>query len=218
MSADDPTTKGDSAAARYEEYLRTRPKQSRSRGVVDAILTATREALSRGEREDRITLQWVAERAGVGIGSLYDYFGDRASVLAGLTAKLTDDNLRELEIELAKTDALPVAEALTHLMDVLFDKYVPNPTLGRAILRVAHRIDFMPILAENQTLFSKTLAAAFRRRKDIQVDDPELTAWTLTQTTMGVIHTMVWMTPPFSQAQLKAELVRLYLARLAPVA
>jgi len=213
----DAKTAPDTAAARYEEYLRTRPKQSRSRGVVDAILTATREALSRGEREDRITLQWVAERAGVGIGSLYDYFGDRASVLAGLTAKLTDDNLRELEAELATTDTMALEPALTHLIDVIFEKYVPNPTLGRAILRVAHRIDLMPMLAENQTLFSKTLAAAFRRRSDLRLDDADLTAWTLTQTTMGVIHTMVWSDAlPFSQARLKAELVQMYLARLAP--
>ncbi|RYZ65134.1 MAG: TetR/AcrR family transcriptional regulator [Proteobacteria bacterium] len=213
----DAKTAPDTAAARYEEYLRTRPKQSRSRGVVDAILTATREALSRGEREDRITLQWVAERAGVGIGSLYDYFGDRASVLAGLTAKLTDDNLRELEAELATTDTMALEPALTHLIDVIFEKYVPNPTLGRAILRVAHRIDLMPMLAENQTLFSKTLAAAFRRRSDLRLDDADLTAWTLTQTTMGVIHTMVWSGAlPFSQDRLKAELVQMYLARLAP--
>ncbi len=214
MSGDDKQAP-DTAAARYETYLRTRPKQSRSRGVVDAILTATREALSRGEREDRLTLQWVAERAGVGIGSLYDYFGDRASVLAGLTAKLTDDNLRELEAELAKVQSMPIEPALRHLIDVIFDKYVPHPTLLRAVLRVAHRLDMMPMLAENQTLFSRTLAAGLARRKDVALKDAELTAWIMTQSTMGVVHTMIWSaTPAFAQEQIKAELVRMLLAFL----
>lgn len=214
MSGDDKHGP-DTAAARYETYLRTRPKQSRSRGVVDAILTATREALSRGEREDRLTLQWVAERAGVGIGSLYDYFGDRASVLAGLTAKLTDDNLRELEAELAKTESLPIEQALRHIIDVIFDKYVPNPTLLRAVLRVAHRIDMMPMLAENQTLFSRTLAAGLSKRADVSLQNAELTAWIMTQAAMGVIHTITWSpTPPFAQEQVKAELVRMMLASL----
>ena len=210
-------SKATTASERYEEYLRTRPKQSRSRGVVEAIFTAAREALTRGEREDRLTLQWVAERAGVGIGSLYDYFGDRASVLAGLTAKITDDNLRELQSELEKTESMSLEEGLHHLVDVIFDKYLPSSTtLSRAILRVAHRTDLMPMLAENQTLFAQALATSLRRRADVRLADPELTAWTLTQMVMGVVHTLTWMSdPPFTREAIAREMVHVAHAALS---
>ncbi|MCW5837818.1 MAG: helix-turn-helix transcriptional regulator, partial [Labilithrix sp.] len=68
----------------YDAYLRKAPRQSRSRSVVEAILGAASERLSRGGEEEDVTLQEVADRAGVGIGSLYDYFRDRRSILSAL--------------------------------------------------------------------------------------------------------------------------------------
>lgn len=40
--------------------------------------------------DDHVTLNDIAARAGVGVGSLYDYFADRDSVLSGLAAKVTE--------------------------------------------------------------------------------------------------------------------------------
>jgi AcrR family transcriptional regulator len=201
--------------ALYEAYLRKRPKQSRSRSVVEAVLQAATEALSKGHREDRLTVQQVAERAGVGIGSLYDYFGDRGSVLAGLAAKITEDNLRELEEELARVESAPLEVAIDTLLDDLFTRYLGKRPLGRAVLRIAHSIDLMPTLAESQALFAKTLGSALRRRDDVKVPDPERTAFLMTNMTMGLLHTLVWSPrPPEDEQALKREVARIWVQHL----
>lgn len=201
--------------ALYDRYLKKLPQQSRSRHVVEAILGAVVDTISRGAHEERLTVEQIAARAGVGIGSLYDYFGDRKSVLSAVAAKLTEDNLEVLEARLAGSRERPLDVAVRDLVDYLFAIYLGDPKIPRAVLRVAHQIGLMPTLAASQTMFARTLAAALRERSDVRVEDAELTAWAMTNMTMGVIHTRIWHDDaPFADDVLKAEITKVWLAHL----
>jgi hypothetical protein len=69
----------------------------------------------------------------------------------------------------------------------------------------------MPALAESQTVFAESLAAALRKRNDVRTDDIDLAAWTATQAVMGVMNTLVWRDDPvYSQERVRPELVRLF--------
>jgi AcrR family transcriptional regulator len=59
---------------------RKQPKQARSTGLVAAILEAAVQVLAR-EGAQRFTTARVAEKAGVSIGSLYQYFPNKAAIL-----------------------------------------------------------------------------------------------------------------------------------------
>jgi AcrR family transcriptional regulator len=59
---------------------RKRPKQARSTGLVAAILDAAVQVLAK-EGAQRFTTARVAERAGVSVGSLYQYFPNKAAIL-----------------------------------------------------------------------------------------------------------------------------------------
>ncbi len=59
---------------------RRRPKQARSNDLVDAILQAAIQVLAK-EGARRFTTTRVAERAGVSVGSIYQYFPNKASIL-----------------------------------------------------------------------------------------------------------------------------------------
>ena len=63
-----------------ELYLRKHPVQARSRALVDAVLEAAAQVLAR-EGAEHLTMTRVAERAGVSVGSLYQYFPNRAALL-----------------------------------------------------------------------------------------------------------------------------------------
>ncbi|MGJ7042401.1 AcrR family transcriptional regulator [Shinella sp. BE166] len=69
-------------AQRVRPRISTRkePKQSRSNELVSAILTAAVQVLVE-EGAQRFTTARVAEKAGVSIGSLYQYFPNKASIL-----------------------------------------------------------------------------------------------------------------------------------------
>lgn len=65
---------------------RKQPRQGRSRATVDAIVTATAHILI-DHGYDGMTTGRVAERAGVSIGSLYQYFPNKEALVARLVER-----------------------------------------------------------------------------------------------------------------------------------
>ena len=63
---------------------RRSPRQGRSKATVDAILEAATRILEAGES---FTTNHVAARAGVSVGTLYQYFPDKAAILHALAAR-----------------------------------------------------------------------------------------------------------------------------------
>jgi AcrR family transcriptional regulator len=61
-------------------FQRRSPKQARSRATWDAIVEAAAQILER-QGPDGLTTNDVAERAGVSIGTLYQYFPDKQAIL-----------------------------------------------------------------------------------------------------------------------------------------
>jgi AcrR family transcriptional regulator len=59
---------------------RKQPKQARSAGLVAAVLEAAVQVLAK-EGAPRFTMARVAEKAGVSVGSLYQYFPNKAAIL-----------------------------------------------------------------------------------------------------------------------------------------
>jgi len=75
---------------------RKRPKQVRSTDLVAAILEAAAQVLAK-EGAPRFTTARVAERAGVSVGSIYQYFPNKAAILFRLQSdewRSTSDLLR----------------------------------------------------------------------------------------------------------------------------
>lgn len=77
---------------------RKTPKQARSAELVAAILEAAAQVLAK-EGAQRFTTARVAEKAGVSVGSVYQYFPNKASILFRLQTdewRETTDLLREI--------------------------------------------------------------------------------------------------------------------------
>ncbi|RTE91389.1 TetR family transcriptional regulator [Bradyrhizobium sp. LVM 105] len=93
---------------------RKQPQQARSTGLVTAILDAAVQVLAR-EGAQRFTTARVAERAGVSVGSLYQYFPNKAAILF----RLQSDEWR-------RTSEL--------LRGILADRTKPPPARLRALV------------------------------------------------------------------------------------
>ncbi|MFA6112349.1 MAG: TetR family transcriptional regulator [Sphingomonas sp.] len=78
--------------------LLKQPKQARSNDLVAAVLDAAVQVL-RAEGAQRFTTARVAERAGVSVGSLYQYFPNKAAILFRLQSdewRATSDLMRAI--------------------------------------------------------------------------------------------------------------------------
>lgn len=81
--------------------MRKKPKQKRSRQMVDSLIEATAKAVTERGLEG-ITTHHIAETAGVSVGSLYQYFDDKDALIAALVDKLANeiaDALRRLPMD-----------------------------------------------------------------------------------------------------------------------
>lgn len=67
-------------ADKLERHQRRTPRQARSRATWEAIVEAAAQILER-RGPDALTTNRVAERAGVSIGTLYQYFSDKQALL-----------------------------------------------------------------------------------------------------------------------------------------
>jgi AcrR family transcriptional regulator len=94
---------------------RKRPKQARSTELVAAILEAAAQVLAK-EGAPRFTTARVAEKAGVSVGSLYQYFPNKAAILFRLQSdewRQTSDLLRGI-LEDVDRPPLERLRALVH--------------------------------------------------------------------------------------------------------
>jgi AcrR family transcriptional regulator len=111
---------------------RNQPQQSRSRVTVDAILTATVRVLEQ-EGADAATTSRIAEVAGVSVGTLYQYFGNRDAILDAL-----QDREFSRATELLSGLLGPRAGAASHdmaraVVQGLLESYRAAPALHRVL-------------------------------------------------------------------------------------
>ena len=88
---------------------RKQPKQARSTELVAAILEAAVQVLAK-EGAQRFTTARVAEKAGVSVGSLYQYFPNKAAILFRLQS---DEWRQTTELLRGILDDVPAAAART---------------------------------------------------------------------------------------------------------
>jgi AcrR family transcriptional regulator len=99
--------------------LRRQPAQRRGAARVDQLLDACGQLLEEGGYES-LTTRAVAERAGSSIGSLYQFFADKAALVAAFGQRNLD---RFTERITASLEAGPPGD-WTALVDVVLDEYV----------------------------------------------------------------------------------------------
>ncbi|MGU9811318.1 TetR family transcriptional regulator [Pseudomonas sp. LF052] len=91
---------------------RKQPQQARSTELVAAILQAAIQVLAK-EGATRFTTARVAEKAGVSVGSVYQYFPNKAAILFRLQSDEWQQTTQMLRDILDKTDIAPLERLRT---------------------------------------------------------------------------------------------------------
>ncbi|HEY8514118.1 MAG TPA: TetR/AcrR family transcriptional regulator [Candidatus Binatia bacterium] len=117
---------------------RKKPIQRRSQATVDAILQAAARVFATSGYA-RTTTNHIARRAGVSIGSLYEYFPSKDAILVALTERHVDEAERTLAAELAAVRAsrLPLPDVVRRLVDVMVALHARDPGLHRVLFEEA---------------------------------------------------------------------------------
>jgi AcrR family transcriptional regulator len=95
---------------------RRTPRQDRSKEVVEAIVQAGLLVL-REEGSTQLTTKRIAERAGVAVGSLYQYFADKDDVLEAIFRRQHEEFWDQAVLWVPKLAALPLEQAIGLIVD-----------------------------------------------------------------------------------------------------
>lgn len=125
-------------AVKAAKVVRRRPRQARSESTVDAIYEATAQIIER-EGADRITTKRISEVSGFSIGTLYQYFQDRDSLLMAMAMSHRDKVIEHLKSTLAASRDQPVREGISRLVAVNVAYARSYRKTLRAVMRVVTR-------------------------------------------------------------------------------
>jgi AcrR family transcriptional regulator len=198
---------------------RKRPSQARSKATVEAILVAAAQVFRRqgyaGATTDRI-----AERAGVSVGSLYQYFPNKDAILVALTERHVDAGFALVRELLAETlsDVPPLEPLLRRFVVAMITLHEREPELHRVLFEEAPLpASLRRQLRERENELATDVAALLAVHPEVRMRDPRLTAYVLVQSVDALIHNFVLHPPEGIDAEsLTGETVRmLYLHLIA---
>ena len=174
---------------------RKAPRQSRSQATVTAILDATARILLESGFAAAST-NAVAERAGVSVGSLYQYFPNKDALIAALHARHGDQMMRVIQRALMKAMDATLDDALAGLIEATVEAHRVDADLHRVLEQQlgGHDHDEMhdKYVGVMEERFVVLLA---RHRDEISVPDLKLAAFMLMSASHALIHAVVLQRP-----------------------
>ncbi|MBZ9650264.1 TetR/AcrR family transcriptional regulator [Sphingobium sp. 3R8] len=109
------------------------PRQTRARATVLSILQATAHILIRDGYQGLNTNR-VAERAGVSIGSLYQYFPQKEALVAALLQEHADANYHAIRAALEQTGSgATLRGAIATAVEQIVDVHAADPAVQRVL-------------------------------------------------------------------------------------
>jgi AcrR family transcriptional regulator len=187
------------------------PQQDRSKVTVEAILIATAHILVESGYDTASTNR-IAQRAGVSIGSLYQYFPNKEAIVTALRQQHVDEMLEVIEAAFHQFAAQPLERALYELVKACVAAHAINPALHRVLNEQVPRLNQTSAEAKITTLLREFLQ---QRCDRIQGKNLELTLFILKQTVESLTETAVTEHPEFLQGgQLEGEITKLLLSYL----
>lgn len=117
-----------------ETQPRKWPRQERSRVTFDAVLEGCARLLDEVDLAD-VTTNRIAERAGVGIGTVYEFFPGREAILAVLCARRLEEMRARVAASLAAAAEMAEGDAIAFLLAAIIERVRADRGLYRVLLR-----------------------------------------------------------------------------------
>ncbi|PSB59102.1 TetR/AcrR family transcriptional regulator [Chamaesiphon polymorphus] len=188
------------------------PKQERSRITVEAILEATTRILTE-EGYDKASTNHIAERAGIGIGSLYQYFPNKESIVAALMEQHSNEIAEIVESKLSHLFDRPIEMVIPELIKAAIAAHAINPRLHQVLNEEIPQSERLQQMQQAEKRIAGLLRAYLERwNDDIHPRNLEMTVFILGRTVESLCHSAVLEHPDFiTNSQFEREVSDLLL-------
>lgn len=121
----------------FHLHMRKKPVQARSQKVVDDLIEATAQVIAQRGLE-QTTTNHIANRAGVSVGSLYQYFADKNELVAAVMLQLSREITAAVDQTLADIMQDDTASVVRGLLNSALAVMEQKPQLYLELTRSWH--------------------------------------------------------------------------------
>lgn len=156
--------------------------------TVQAILDATAHILV-SDGYEALNTNLVAERAGVSIGSLYQYFPNKGALIGAVRQRHADQTREELITLSAQAAHLPLKQAVPCLIDAVMAAHRIDPQLHQVLEREVPRQFQSWDVTEGEVELRQLLQALLQPHQDqLIVPDLALASLVLVRMVDALVH------------------------------
>jgi len=186
---------------------RKTPIQARSTASVNAILDATIQVLLKLGKE-RLTTTSVALRAGVSVGTLYQYFPNKSALLQAALKRHLDEVTNAVELVCKQQEGASLRQMATALITAFFEAKMKNAKTSVALYSVSSDVDGAKIVQQTGVRSNKAIVEMLASSREPPPGDPELVASILQGAMAGIIRRLLESAAPENQCKtLQDELI-----------
>jgi AcrR family transcriptional regulator len=169
--------------------LRKTPSQTRAMRTVDTLFEAAARILQ-ADGEAGFTTNRIAERAGLSIGTLYQYFPSKEAIIVALVRRQRERVMRELDAMLDRAVAREIdsQEALRLYLRKVVDAFGRGQTAQRLLARLGWQLDARSLIVAAMDERALRIRDALARLDDPALPVPdEATLFLLTRGVIGAV-------------------------------
>jgi AcrR family transcriptional regulator len=186
---------------------RKSPVQARSAASVEAILEATIQVLL-GVGKERLTTTKVAVRAGVSVGTLYQYFPNKSALLQAALKRHLGEVGDAVELICKEQKGKTLRQMVTALVTAFLQAKMKDGKASVALYSVSSDVDGAKIAREMAARFRKAVVRMLASANEPLKTDPEIVASMLEGMMVGVSRRMLESDAPEKQFEaIRPELI-----------
>lgn len=191
------------------------PSQARAEHTIRAIFEATAQVLN-DDGESALTTNRIAARAGVSIGTLYQYFASKEDIVLAMLAREREEVMTTLDTLLANADPDdpdPLKSDPRMLLRAFVQRYIAAFGTGapgrRALVKLAWRLDNQQAMVQSLREASDRIALHIQRVRLPLVRPPSpVITFVLTRLLAGTVRSAsLEDSPLLGTAEFEDELV-----------
>jgi AcrR family transcriptional regulator len=177
---------------------RKSPVQARSAASVGAILEATIQVLLQVGKE-RLTTTRVALRAGVSVGTLYQYFPNKSALLKAALKRHMDEVAEAVELVCRERRGHSLEQMATALITAFLEAKMRDAKTSVALYSVSSGVDGAKIVQEMGIRSNQAIAGMLKTAREPLASDAQLIASMLQGVMAGVSRRLLESAAPEKQ-------------------
>ena len=164
--------------------------QARSAASVEAILVAAIQVLVAIGKE-RLTTTRVAERAGVSVGTLYQYFPNKSALLQAALKRHLDAVADAVEQACREQQGGTLKDMASALITAFLQAKLKKAKISAALYSISSDIDGSKIVKQMSARTNKAIAEMLTSACEPLNKDPQLVASMLQDAMIGIARRMI---------------------------